>query len=270
MDLLAEILRDTQALAERVAHPSRRVLQTSPEVAAWLRAGDDTTSEADGNAAPVDVVAALGADGAASEHDALAELARQVASCRRCGLCETRTQTVFGVGSPRARLLFVGEAPGEQEDLRGEPFVGAAGQFLTRVIEGGFGLRREDVYICNVLKCRPPGNRDPRADEVAECEPYLIRQIELISPSVICALGGHAAKTLLRTAESTTRLRGKWHSYHGIPLRVTYHPSYLIRSKDDPERFAENRRKVWEDVKAILRVLDTGDDPTLGPGSLEA
>jgi len=266
MSLIDEILRDTRALAERAAHRSRRTVRTSPEVAAWLMADRPSPP----SPAPPDTGDTGEIAETAETADALAELARQVAQCTRCPLSETRKQTVFGAGSPRARLVFVGEAPGQQEDLCGEPFVGAAGQFLTRVIEGGFKMRREDVFICNVLKCRPPGNRDPRADEIAECEPYLVRQIELIAPSVICALGGHAAKTLLRTSESTTRLRGKWHSYHGIPLRVTYHPSYVIRSRDVPEKFKENRRKVWEDVQAILELLERDEPPYFGPGSIEA
>jgi DNA polymerase len=160
-----------------------------------------------------------------------------------------RIQTVFGTGNPHADLVFVGEAPGAEEDRQGEPFVGRAGQLLTDIIEKGIKIRREDVYICNVLKCRPPENRDPNPEEVVCCEPYLLRQLELIQPKVICALGRIAAQTLLRSSESTTRLRGKWHNYHGIPFRVTYHPAYLLRSPGE-------KRKAWEDIQEVMKVLN--------------
>lgn len=180
---------------------------------------------------------------------ALAKLEEQVRVCRKCALCETRTQTVFGTGTPYAKLIFVGEAPGEEEDKRGEPFVGRAGELLTDIITKGMGLRREDVYICNVLKCRPPENRTPNPGEVQQCEPYLIRQLELIKPKVICALGGVAAKCLLNTDDSVGKLRKSWHEYQGIPLRVTYHPAYLLRSP-------KMKVPCWEDIQEIMRFLD--------------
>lgn len=174
--------------------------------------------------------------------------------CVKCRLAETRKQTVFGDGHPNADLVFVGEAPGADEDAQGKPFVGRAGQLLTGIIEAGMHLKRSNVYICNVLKCRPPNNRDPRPDEKEMCEPYLIEQLALIKPKVICALGTHAAQTLLKTDTSIGRLRGKWHFYHGIPLRATYHPAYLLRNPAD-------KRKTWDDVLEVLRVLSGEETP---------
>lgn len=186
-----------------------------------------------------------GAAAVASDLEALQGL---VAGCQKCGLCNTRTQTVFGVGNPRAEIVFVGEAPGADEDRKGEPFVGRAGQLLTDIIEKGFKIPRPEVYICNVLKCRPPENRDPNPDEVLHCEPYLVRQLELIQPKVIVALGRIAAQTLLKTDKSMGRLRGEWHRYQGIPLRATFHPAYLLRKPED-------KRLAWDDVKEVLRLL---------------
>lgn len=167
-------------------------------------------------------------------------LERTVVECRLCGLDATRTQTVFGVGSRTAQWMFIGEAPGVEEDRQGEPFVGRAGQLLNAMLFA-IGLQRADVYIANVLKCRPPKNRDPQPNEVACCEPYLIRQIELIQPRLIVALGRHAAHSLLKTEMPLSRLRGQRMTYHGIPLIVTYHPAYLLRSPVE-------KRKVWEDL----------------------
>ena len=180
---------------------------------------------------------------------AMTALEDQVRECRKCTLCETRTQTVFGTGTLYPKLVFVGEAPGAEEDQRGEPFVGRAGELLTDIITKGMGMKREDVYICNVLKCRPPGNRNPLPEEVQQCEPYLIRQLEQLRPQAICALGKFAAQCLLRSDASVGRLRGQWHKYQGIPLRVTYHPAYLLRNP-------ENKRKTWEDVQEIMQFLN--------------
>lgn len=177
----------------------------------------------------------------------LAELEKEVSSCRKCPLNENRTQTVFGQGNRNARLVFVGEAPGAEEDRQGLAFVGRAGQLLTRIIEA-MGLRREDVYICNVLKCRPPGNRDPEMSEIIACEPYLLRQLELIRPEVMVALGRVAIQTLLRDKTPISRIRGKWHDYHGIPLMPTFHPAYLLRNPYE-------KRKVWEDMQEVMRKL---------------
>jgi DNA polymerase len=171
-----------------------------------------------------------------------------VSGCTKCRLHGTRTQTVFGVGNRRAQWMFVGEAPGADEDRQGEPFVGRAGQLLNAMLFAA-GLKREEVYIANILKCRPPGNRDPQPDEVEQCEPYLIRQIELIQPKLIVALGRHAAHSLLKTEQPLARLRGQKLGYHGIPLIVTYHPAYLLRNLVD-------KRKAWEDLCLAKRLLE--------------
>lgn len=244
-----EILEDLRTLVGQHARGPRKVLHVSPESAAWL---EQRIAKASPSSAPVS--APVSTDDLSIE-----QLAEAVAACRKCGLCETRTQTVFGTGDTKASLVFVGEAPGEEEDRRGEPFVGRAGQLLTDIIELGMKLRRSEVYICNVLKCRPPGNRNPAAEEMHACEPYLVRQLELIQPKVICALGGFAAKQLLKTEDSVGRLRGRWHAYQGIPVRVTYHPSYLLRLDGDKQR--AEKRKVWEDVQAVMRVLDGTETP---------
>jgi len=179
-----------------------------------------------------------------------------VKGCTRCGLSTTRTQTVFGVGNPDAELMFVGEAPGADEDARGEPFVGRAGQLLTRIIET-MGLSRDEVYIANILKCRPdmpkgtPGNRPPTPQEMQTCIGYLIEQIEIIQPRVMVALGATAVEGLLGARGVMRELRGKWHSYHDTPLMITYHPSYLLRNQSPGEK-----RKVWEDMMAVLEELD--------------
>jgi uracil-DNA glycosylase len=171
----------------------------------------------------------------------------EIGECTRCKLHPTRTNIVFGTGNPAARLMFIGEAPGEEEDLQGKPFVGKAGQLLTRILKA-MNLEREDVYIANILKCRPPSNRNPQADEIATCEPFLRRQVEIIQPAVLCALGTFAAQTLLQTDQKISRLRGKFHDYHGIRLMPTFHPAYLLRNPND-------KRLVWEDMKLIMDVL---------------
>jgi DNA polymerase len=178
---------------------------------------------------------------------ALAQLAAEVRGCTRCPeLCSTRTQTVFGQGEPGVELCFVGEAPGEDEDRQGLPFVGAAGRMLDRIIVG-CGLKREEVYICNTIKCRPPRNRTPLPNEAANCRGYLELQIELVRPKFICALGGSAATSLLQTGLSLGKLRGRFHDFRGIPVLVTYHPAFLL-----PHRSPEKKRDVWEDMKLLL------------------
>lgn len=172
-----------------------------------------------------------------------------VSTCKRCELHATRTQTVFGVGNRSAQWLFVGEAPGADEDRQGEPFVGRAGQLLNAMLEA-IGLRREEVYIANVLKCRPPGNRDPQPKEVECCEPFLVRQIELIRPRLIVALGRHAAHSLLKTEVPLSRLRGQRHSYRGTPLIVTFHPAYLLRTPGD-------KRRAWEDLCLARTIIES-------------
>jgi uracil-DNA glycosylase len=171
---------------------------------------------------------------------------RQVlGECTRCKLHPHRTQIVFGVGDPRADLVFVGEAPGADEDAQGEPFVGRAGQLLTRMIEA-IGLKRDEVYICNVLKCRPPNNRTPEADEIASCEPFLIAQLKAIKPKLICALGGVAVSSLLKTKTPLSKLRGAFHDYQGIPLLVTYHPAYLLRNPNE-------KKSAWQDLQTLQK-----------------
>jgi DNA polymerase len=171
----------------------------------------------------------------------------EMGDCQRCRLGKLRTNLVFGEGNPKAKLVFVGEAPGGDEDRLGRPFVGRAGQLLTRII-AAMGLSRQDVYICNILKCRPPGNRNPEAPEIAACEPFLIRQLQAISPKIICALGTFAAKTLLNTEAPITVLRGRYHDYHDIKLMPTYHPAYLLRNPSA-------KKLVWEDIQVIMKDL---------------
>lgn len=177
------------------------------------------------------------------------ELAGRVTACTRCDLAKTRTQTVFGVGDRKARLMIVGEAPGRDEDKQGEPFVGRAGMLLNAMLKA-IGLEREQVYIANVLKCRPPNNRDPRAPEVAACSGYLWRQVQLIQPTVLVALGRHAAHNLLETSDSLARLRGRSHSLRDfdLPVVVTYHPAYLLRTPAD-------KRKAWDDLRFVRRLM---------------
>ncbi|MCI0637943.1 MAG: uracil-DNA glycosylase [Gemmataceae bacterium] len=178
---------------------------------------------------------------------ALKVLAEKVSKCTQCAaLASTRTQTVFAQGPAGAELCFVGEAPGADEDAQGFPFVGAAGQLLTKIIVG-CGLKREDVYICNILKCRPPGNRAPLPNEAANCRGFLERQLELVQPKFIVALGASAASNLLNTTQPLGKLRGRFHDYKGIPVMVTYHPAYLL-----PHRAPEKKRDVWEDMKMLL------------------
>ncbi len=188
-----------------------------------------------------------------SPADALADIKTEIGpQCSRCKLHTLgRTQVVFGVGNPEADLMFVGEAPGADEDIQGEPFVGRAGQLLTKIIEA-IGLRREDVYIANVIKCRPPGNRNPEPDEVAQCEPFLFRQVDTVKPKVIVALGKFAAQCLLRTADPITRIRGKEFTYRDAILIPTYHPAYLLRNPSA-------KRDVWEDMKRVRAILADGD-----------
>ena len=207
-----------------------------------------------------------------------AALQTTVAECRACGLCATRTQTVFDVGSLAANWMVVGEAPGEQEDRRGEPFVGQAGKLLDQML-AALGLTRtpedgaieseadradgsraagpkhlkNDVYIANVLKCRPPGNRNPQPDEIAQCEPYLRRQVALVQPRVILAMGRFAVQSLLQTTEPIGRLRGRVHHYQGVPVIVTYHPAYLLRALNE-------KAKAWQDLCLALEVMGAGAD----------
>lgn len=215
-----------------------------------LAAPDAVAAPADVVAKPVDVVPAAALDASLHREAGLdwPELRARVAVCTRCTLCNTRTQTVFGVGNQKAEWLVVGEAPGAEEDARGEPFVGRAGQLLNSMLRA-IGLAREQVYIANVLKCRPPGNRDPSATEAAECLPYLEQQIALLRPKVMLAVGRIAAQNLLRTDVTLGRLRQQVHHFgvSQVPMVVTYHPAYLLRTPTD-------KRKAWEDLKFAREV----------------
>jgi uracil-DNA glycosylase family 4 len=183
-----------------------------------------------------------------SQPEALAAIRSDIGDCTRCKLHTLgRRQIVFGVGNPQADLMFVGEAPGADEDLQGEPFVGRAGQLLTKIIEA-IGLKREDVYIANVIKCRPPQNRNPEQDEVETCEPFLFQQIDVIKPKVVVALGTFAARALLRTLDPISRLRGRVFEYRGAKLIPTFHPAYLLRNPS-------SKREVWEDMKLVRSLL---------------
>jgi DNA polymerase len=187
--------------------------------------------------------------------DSIFKIIEDIGDCRRCRLHEARNKIVFGVGNERSPLVFVGEGPGADEDEQGIPFVGRAGQLLTQMIENtakkdGIPIRRDDVYICNVVKCRPPGNRTPEPDEMETCGQFLFRQLMTIKPKVICALGGTAAKALLGTKEGVTRLRGNWHKWRDIPVMVTYHPSYLLRPYNQ-----NAKREAWEDLKKVLHYV---------------
>lgn len=198
----------------------------------------------------------VGADPAAPRHELtpylsrrerLADIEPEALECTRCRLCETRTNVVFGVGSPRARLMFIGEGPGRDEDLRGEPFVGAAGHLLDRIIRA-MGLQRQEVYIANTVKCRPPRNRNPMPEELAACRSYLMRQVAAIRPEVIVLLGRVAAQAVLQTDAPLGRLRARFHDWCGIPVMCTYHPAYLLRKPQD-------KGKTWEDIQAVMRRL---------------
>ena len=182
-----------------------------------------------------------------TDDQALHSIREALGDCQRCPLSATRNKIVFGCGSPRADLMFIGEAPGADEDEQGEPFVGAAGKLLDKMIVA-MGWSRDSVYIANVLKCRPPNNRDPKLDEVAACEGFLAQQIRSVSPAAIVTLGKPAAHLLLKTTESMGRLRGSWQDYEGIPVMPTYHPAYLLR---DPSK----KREVWADLQQVMKLF---------------
>jgi uracil-DNA glycosylase len=191
----------------------------------------------------------------APERDSLQNILADIGDCKRCRLCEGRHTIVFGSGNQRSALVFVGEGPGAEEDEQGLPFVGRAGQLLTQMIDNtaakeGIPIRRRDVYICNVVKCRPPDNRTPLPDETETCGQFLLRQLLAIRPKAICVLGATAMKALLNVKEGITRSRGKWHKWHDIPVMVTYHPSYLLRQYNQ-----DAKREAWEDLKTLLHFV---------------
>jgi DNA polymerase len=183
-----------------------------------------------------------------SVHTTLEEIKKEIGTCTRCGLCEERTQVVHSIGAPNARLMFIGEAPGADEDAKGEPFVGRAGQLLTRIIDA-MGFQREDVFIGNINRCRPPGNRAPKIDEADQCRPFLLREIEIVKPEVIVVLGNTACQNLLNTKEGITKLRGNFQDYFGVKVMPTFHPAYLLR---DPSK----KKLVWDDMKQVMELLN--------------
>ncbi|MDI6741922.1 MAG: uracil-DNA glycosylase [Smithella sp.] len=187
--------------------------------------------------------------GSQTKDELLNAVCQEMGDCQCCPLGKTRKNLVFGQGNPEARIVFVGEAPGADEDEQGLPFVGRAGQLLTDIIVKGMKIQRKDVYICNILKCRPPGNRNPQPEEIGQCEPFLKKQLRIISPEIICALGTFAAKTLLKTDIPISVLRGRFHSYEGIKLMPTYHPAYLLRNPSA-------KKQVWEDVQMIMKEVN--------------
>jgi DNA polymerase len=229
-DELSEILRDVRAHAQWLLDSNERTVQRSREEVKLVRPSAPPPA-----ARPMPTSSSL------------EQVRAELGDCKRCELCQKRKNIVFGVGNPKAELVFVGEGPGENEDLQGEPFVGAAGQLLTKMIEA-MGLSREQVYICNVVKCRPPNNRNPEPDEIAACEPFLLGQLGAIQPKVIVTLGKFAAQTLLRDQTPITRMRGNWRTFNGIKLMPTFHPSYLLR---DPSE----KRKAWADLQLVMKEL---------------
>jgi uracil-DNA glycosylase len=222
---------------------------THLDLAPARSAGAPASVETSSSSPPEENIAASRADGPVERPNGLelSAIRGELGECSRCRLHEGRRNIVFGVGNPQADLMFVGEAPGADEDEQGLPFVGRAGQLLTRIIEA-MKLTRDRVYIANILKCRPPENRNPLPDEVAQCEPFLFKQVEAIRPMVIVALGKYAAQTLLRTEESISRLRGRFFEYRGSLLMPTFHPSYLLRNP-------AAKREVWEDMRKVMETL---------------
>jgi DNA polymerase len=245
VDQLAEHLRFYQELG--VTGVSRDATWRTRQAAVMQAAESESVVEAE-TVAPVEATA-VPVKLARSVAEALEDIRDDLGDCSRCKLhTQGRQQIVFGVGNPDAEIMFVGEGPGADEDVQGIPFVGRAGQLLTKMIEAGMGLKRDEVYIANVVKCRPPGNRNPEPDEIAACQPFLFRQIASVQPKVIVALGAFAAKTLLSTDLSIGKLRGKAYRFHGATLIPTFHPSFLLRSPG-------YKREAWDDLKKALAVL---------------
>ncbi|NCO52600.1 MAG: uracil-DNA glycosylase [Deltaproteobacteria bacterium] len=243
-------------MPDRLYQECRSIISGSRAILEDLRsAGIDTVSTGVGmvsSAEPraVDLDVTVNAAAAPIKSESLEHIQQELNSCQGCNLCQHRQKLVFGVGNPQARLVLVGEAPGAQEDRAGEPFVGEAGQLLDRILFA-MKLRREDVYVCNVLKCRPPGNRDPERAEIDACETFLQRQLAAIAPEMILSLGRIATQALLKTDEAISKLRGRWQSYEGIPLMPTFHPAYLLRKP-------ASKHMVWEDVKQVMHRLQSG------------
>ncbi len=251
-EALPDFIKDRQAAAgpsPSPAPPPAPVARATPSPAPATPATQRSTADQQ-------ALAAIGQRPTGIEQMDWDTLRQTVAGCTACGLCQSRRQTVFGVGNTNARWMLVGEAPGEQEDRQGEPFVGRSGQLLDRMLMA-CGLTRQEaaadqqVYIANVIKCRPPGNRNPLPEEVAQCEPYLLRQMTLVQPRLILAMGRFAVQSLLRTNEPIGRLRGQVHDYHGVPLIVTYHPAYLLRNPAD-------KALAWDDLCRARELIRQG------------
>lgn len=257
MNELLQLLRDTQltllieeesgfAGVDQIPDAWRRA-DLAVEPALRPAAGSPARQSRSGSASTTSATTTrTGADTApiARGEESLEAIEAELTDCQRCKLSQERQHLVFGVGNRRAALMFIGEAPGADEDREGVPFVGKAGQLLTRIINA-MGLQRDDVYICNIVKCRPPQNRDPLPDEIGRCEPFLRRQIAAVQPRVIVALGKFAAQTLLASEEPISRLRGRFTQYHDTPLMPTFHPAYLLRNP-------EKKREVWNDMQAVM------------------
>jgi DNA polymerase len=244
-ELLA-LVRSARALVTEWSEEGWERIETTPRAR-------DTTPSPEPTAPPEPgptFRAGSWADGATLE-----EVREELGDCRRCRLHEARTQIVFGDGNPNADLMFVGEGPGEQEDIRGIPFCGRAGELLTQMIEKGLGVRRSDVYICNIVKCRPPSNRTPHSDEAATCARFLDGQIAAVGPKVIVALGKPATSLLLGRDVAISRVRGTWQEYRGVPVMPTFHPAYVLR-----QYTPDVRRKVWDDLRAALTRVEAGQE----------
>lgn len=247
--LLGETIKSLRATLEQMARWGCAGFECPPETLAivqtWTATGQVPSPCASSPATPP------AAEPSQTRHtpgkESLGQIRMDLGDCHRCGLAAGRTHIVFGEGSAEARLVFVGEGPGAEEDRSGRPFVGPAGQLLSKIIEA-MKLTREQVYICNVIKCRPAGNRDPLPEEIASCRPFLARQLTAINPEVVCTLGTHATQALLNTIEPVSRLRGRFHTLNHIRIMPTFHPAYLLRH---PER----KRDVWEDMKKIMALL---------------
>ncbi|HYZ85480.1 MAG TPA: uracil-DNA glycosylase, partial [Bryobacteraceae bacterium] len=236
--------------AETSARPQESALRTVPE---FIATGTEAVPTGSTNSNPLPTPAEL--PSLYNPNDSLEIIRQDIGDCRRCPLHQGRNSIVFGSGNEGAKLVFVGEGPGADEDAQGLPFVGRAGQLLTQMIEGtaskeGIPLKRSDVYICNVVKCRPPNNREPAPEEMEICGQFLFRQLMVLRPKAICALGNTAAKALLGTKEGVTRLRGKWHKWSDIPVRVTFHPSYLLRAYNTAAK-----REAWDDLKTLFHYV---------------
>ena len=227
-------------LGEMIINPEALVAEETGKEA-------PTVTNLDSDSEVVDMFIGTGPTLGPPQYESLEMHYKDISDCQLCPLAQSRTNFVYGAGNPEADLMFVGEAPGRDEDLRGEPFVGRAGQLLDKILVA-MKMSREQVYIANILKCRPPGNRDPQPDEMEKCFPYLKEQIRLIRPKVLCALGRIAAQAMLNTKTPLGRLRGKWHEVEGVPLVVTYHPAALLR-------FPKYKRDTWEDMQMIMARL---------------